>query len=107
MYTGGYVNEFEVIMASSNGDIRQVRWTTFLFWGLMIVMAITGIILQLGNRKTTKEAFNNMEYNNRGIGSAREERAQRLAEALSARGSSRGSHFDDDIEKRPIMAGNQ
>ena len=43
MYTGGYVNEFEVILAASNGDLGAVRWTTFLFWGLMIIIALVAI----------------------------------------------------------------
>ena len=53
MYTGGYVNEIEVLMASSNGDIGQVRWTTFLFWALMVITAFSGIKAQLANRKET------------------------------------------------------
>lgn len=105
MYTGGYVNEFEVIMASNNGDIGQVRWTTFFFWGLMVVMAISGVIMQLGNRKAKADATGNLDYNKNGIGTAREERAQRLADALSARGSQRSSHYEDDIERRPILGG--
>jgi len=65
MYTGGYVNEFEVILANSNGDIGQVQWTTFFFWGLMVVMAIVGVLLQLGNRTAQKEAFNDMNFQTR------------------------------------------
>lgn len=43
MYTGGYVNEFEVYMASSNGDISEIRRMTFMFWGIMAVLALVGI----------------------------------------------------------------
>lgn len=66
MYTGGYVNEFEVLMASENGDISQVRWTTFLFWALMIIMAIVGIKAQLGMRTDTIDAFNELNFRPRG-----------------------------------------
>ena len=57
MYTGGYVNEFEVILAASNGDLGAVRWTTFLFWGLMIIIALVAIKVQLDNRSTALDAF--------------------------------------------------
>ena len=66
MYTGGYVNEIEVLMASSNGDIGQVRWTTFLFWALMVITAFSGIKPQLANRKETIEAFNDLNFKGRG-----------------------------------------
>lgn len=66
MYTGGYVNEIEVLMASSNGDITQVRWTTFLFWALMVITAFSGIKAQLANRKETIEAFNDLNFKGRG-----------------------------------------
>ena len=66
MYTGGYVNEFEVIMASSNGDLGEVRWTTFLFWAFMIITALAGIKTQLANRTETIDAFNELNFKGRG-----------------------------------------
>ena len=57
MFTGGYVNEVEVIMATQNGDIYQIRWTTFLFWALMIIIALVAINVQLSNRSTALDAF--------------------------------------------------
>mmetsp|Transcript_37908 Transcript_37908/g.46177 ORF Transcript_37908/g.46177 Transcript_37908/m.46177 type:complete len:253 (-) Transcript_37908:214-972(-) len=57
MYTGGYVNEFEVILAASNGDLGLVRWTTFLFWALMIIVAIVSTKIQLASRTTALDAF--------------------------------------------------
>jgi hypothetical protein len=57
MYTGGYVNEFEVILAASNGDLGLVRWTTFLFWALMIIVAIVSTKVQLASRTTALDAF--------------------------------------------------
>ena len=65
LYTGGYVNEFEVIMASTNGDIGEVRWTTFVFWALMIIIAFSGIKAQLANRSETIEAFNELNFKHR------------------------------------------
>ena len=57
MYTGGYVNEFEVILAAGNGDLGQVRWTTFIFWALMIIIALVAIKVQLDNRTQALDAF--------------------------------------------------
>lgn len=50
MYTGGYVNEFEIIMGSSNGDLGEMRWSTYLFWVLMVLLAIVSIKAQLDDR---------------------------------------------------------
>ena len=81
MYTGGYVNEFEVFMAAGNGDLGQVRWTTFLFWALMVIIAIVAIKVQMDNRSTALDAF---QYKFRGPAQAMQydqirERAQRLS----------------------------
>ena len=43
MYTGGYVNEFTVVLATSNGDIGEVKWTMILYWVLMILLALFSI----------------------------------------------------------------
>ena len=42
LFSGGYVNEFEVLLASENGDISEVRWTMWLFWSAMLIVAIAG-----------------------------------------------------------------
>ena len=57
MYTGGYVNEFEVIMATNNGDLGEIKWTTILFWVLMILLAIGSIKAQLDDRHLHLEAY--------------------------------------------------
>ena len=57
MYTGGYVNEFEIVMASENGDLGEVRWTMYLYWVLMILMAIASIKMQLEDRQVRLNAF--------------------------------------------------
>ena len=57
MYTGGYVNEFEVIMATNNGDHGEIKWTTILFWVLMILLAIGSIKAQLDDRHLHLEAY--------------------------------------------------
>lgn len=103
MYTGGYVNEFEVVMASGNGDIGQVRWTTFMFWGIMVFMTLIGISVQMGNRKTTKEAYNGLDYKFRQDG-VPAERAARMS-ADSSMHSYRNSNADD-LERRPILTNN-
>lgn len=43
MYTGGYVNEFTVLMATNNGDLGDVEWTVYLFWILMGFLIIGSI----------------------------------------------------------------
>ena len=43
MYTGYYVNEFEVIMATNNGDLGEVKWSVYAYWGLMIILAVVAI----------------------------------------------------------------
>lgn len=43
MYTGGYVNEFTVFMATNNGDLGDVEWTNYLFWILMAALVIGSI----------------------------------------------------------------
>ena len=65
MYTGGYVNEFEVIMATNNGDIGEVKWTTMLYWILMLLLAIGSIKAQLDDRKLHLEAYQ-YKYHNGG-----------------------------------------
>lgn len=50
MYLGGYVNEFEVIMATNNGDLREVKWTVYAYWAFMILFAIVAIKAQLTDR---------------------------------------------------------
>lgn len=50
MFTGGYVNEFTVVLATSNGDIGEIKWTQILFWILMILLALGSINAQLKDR---------------------------------------------------------
>ena len=57
MYTKGYVNEFEVVMATNNGDISEVAWTMWLYWVLMLGLAFGGIKAQLEDRKKHLEAY--------------------------------------------------
>jgi len=57
MYTGGYVNEFTVILAGENGDLGEVKWTQMLFWILMVLLAFGSVKAQLDDRKTHLEAY--------------------------------------------------
>jgi len=57
MYLGGYVNEFEVIMATNNGDLREVKWTVYAYWAFMILFAIVAVKAQLTDRKSHLEAY--------------------------------------------------
>ena len=57
MLTGGYVNEFTVILATNNGDIGEIKWTVILFWILMILLAIGSINAQLKDRTQHLEAY--------------------------------------------------
>ena len=57
MYTGGYVNEFTLFLASQNGDITEVKWTMYVYWALMIIMAFGSINAQLSDRNQHLEAY--------------------------------------------------
>ena len=46
-----------MILAAGNGDLGQVRWTTFIFWALMIIIALVAIKVQLDNRSQALDAF--------------------------------------------------
>ena len=50
MLTGGYTNEFEVVMAGQNGELGQVKWTMYIFWIAMVLMAIIGMNVQISQR---------------------------------------------------------
>ena len=64
MYTGGYVNEFTVVLASQGGDINEIRWTMWLFWILMALCAIGSIQMQLNDRATNLNAYKYKHHNN-------------------------------------------
>ena len=58
MFTGGYVNEFTVAMATNNGDIHEMRLSMYFFWVLMVLLAAGSIKAQLNDRKLHIEAYN-------------------------------------------------
>ena len=64
MYLGGYVNEFEVIMATNNGDLREVKWTVYAYWAFMILFAIVAIKAQLTDRQSHLEAYQYKQHSN-------------------------------------------
>ena len=43
VFTGGYVNEFTVFMASNNGDLTDMRLSMYFFWVLMALLAAGSI----------------------------------------------------------------
>jgi len=51
------VDEFTVVFATQNGDIGEVRWTVYLYWGLMVIAAGASIFLQFRDRKQHLEAY--------------------------------------------------
>jgi hypothetical protein len=57
MYTGGYVDEFTVILATSNGDLSELKWAMYLYWILMVLMAMGSIWAQLKDRREHLEAY--------------------------------------------------
>ena len=57
MYTGGYVNEFTVVLATTNGDIGDIKWTMILYWVLMVLLALISINAQLKDRRLNLEAY--------------------------------------------------
>ena len=105
MYTGGYVNEFEVIMASSNGDISEVRFTTFVFWAIMIIVAFSGIKSQLANRSETIDAFNELNFKHRGNVPSSYDMIRKESERAGYRASesNRGSYFNQEHEDESTL----
>jgi len=81
MYTGGYVNEFTVVLASNNGDLGEVRWTQMLFWILMILLAVGSIKAQLDDRRTHLEAYKYKSHDN-----ARSENYRSMRDRITRRG---------------------
>jgi hypothetical protein len=64
MYVGGYVNEFEVIMATNNGDLSEVKWSVYAYWAIIFIMAVVAIKAQLDDRTTHLEAYAYKNHSN-------------------------------------------
>ena len=88
-YTGGYVDELTLILASQNSDLSELKWTMILFWILMGLMALASINIQFKSRaEHLKSGILNTASQNDSIDAMRE-RYQRF-----------GNRFDDsDVNK--------
>ena len=105
MYAGGYVNEFDVVMASNNGDIGEVRWTVWLYWVCMVLLLLISIKAQFEDRKTHLEAYQYKFHNN-----ARFENYRSMRERITRLGgrpndydsATDNSHYLDNEEEQPF-----
>ena len=57
MYSGSYINEFEIIMASSNGQLSEVGTLMYVYWFVMVLLAFFSIRGQLRDRQLHLEAY--------------------------------------------------
>ena len=44
-------------MASKNGELTQVHWQMWIYWIVMILLALIGINVQLADRRKHMEAY--------------------------------------------------
>ena len=64
MLAGGYTNEFELVMASQQGELGQVKWSMWLYWILMFICILGGLNYQLDDRRKHMEAYKFKGYFN-------------------------------------------
>ena len=57
MFTGGYVDEYTIILASQNSELGDVQWTQIFFWVLMGLLALVSVNMQLKDRSSHLEAY--------------------------------------------------
>ena len=57
MYAGGFVNEFEIVMATNNGEIGELTTMMYIYLGLIVVIAIAGMRGQLKDRQHHLEMY--------------------------------------------------
>lgn len=55
--SGSYINEFEIIMASSNGQLSEVGPLMYVYWLVMALLAFVSIRGQLRDRQLHLEAY--------------------------------------------------
>ena len=57
MYAGGFINEFEIVMATNNGEIGELTTMMYIYLGLIVVIAIAGMRGQLKDRQHHLEMY--------------------------------------------------
>lgn len=57
MYAGGFTNEFEIIMATNNGEIGELTTMMWIYLALILLIAIAGMVSQLKDRSHHLEMY--------------------------------------------------
>lgn len=57
MYAGGFINEFELVMATNNGEIGELTTMMYIYIGLIILIAICGMRGQIKDRAHHLEMY--------------------------------------------------
>lgn len=57
MYAGGFVNEFEIIMATNNGEISELSGMMWVYIALIVLIAWAGMRGQIKDRAHHLEMY--------------------------------------------------
>ena len=57
MYAGGFINEFELVIATKNGEIGQVSVMMWIYIAFILLIAIFGMLGQISDRKRHLEMY--------------------------------------------------
>jgi len=57
MYAGGFINEFEIIMATNNGEIGELSFLMCIYIGLILLIACCSMSAQMKDRSRHLEMY--------------------------------------------------
>ena len=57
MYSGGFINEFELVLAIKNGEIRLVPTMMYVFIAIILIIAIFAMLAQISDRRHHLEMY--------------------------------------------------
>ena len=57
MYAGGFINEFEIVMATNNGEIGELTTMMYIYIGLILLIGFCGMRGQIKDRAHHLEMY--------------------------------------------------
>ena len=57
MYAGGFINEFEIVMATNNGEIGELPFMMWIYISAIILIAFCGMRGQIKDRAHHLEMY--------------------------------------------------
>ena len=57
MYAGGFINEFEIVMATNNGEINELSTMMYIYIALILLIGICGMRGQIKDRAHHLEMY--------------------------------------------------